>query len=168
MKWFRFYSEVLHDPKVRRLSDRRFRQWVNLLCIANASEPRGVLPPLSDLADLLRLPLAKAQAVLDDLSERGFLDATEGGLMPHNWPERQRTVTRLPLTVWRAIRRRVLRRDGFTCQYCGAKERLEVDHVVPFVRGGSHSLSSLKTACLPCNRSKGSLLLEEWDGLGQA
>jgi 5-methylcytosine-specific restriction endonuclease McrA len=48
------------------------------------------------------------------------------------------------------------------CAYCGdaATER---DHVVPLVRGGSHTLDNLVPACGPCNRSKGDKLLSEWE-----
>ncbi len=65
--------------------------------------------------------------------------------------------------AWRAIRTRVFARDDYTCQYCGERgKRLECDHVIPVARGGSHDDDNLKTACLPCNRSKRSRLLSEW------
>lgn len=57
----------------------------------------------------------------------------------------------------------VLERDGFTCQYCGAKApdaQLEVDHIVPVVRGGTNDPDNLRTACVGCNRGKGDKLLE--------
>ena len=89
MKWFRFYSEALHDPKVRRLSDRLFRYWVNLLCLASMHERRGILPPLADVADGLRVPIKRAELGLAELVTLGFLDQTADGLMPHNWTGRQ-------------------------------------------------------------------------------
>lgn len=39
---------------------------------------------------------------------------------------------------------------------------LEVDHIVPIIRGGSGDPSNLQLLCLPCNRSKGSRDFEEW------
>jgi len=51
----------------------------------------------------------------------------------------------------------ILQRDGFTCQYCGAKApavKLEVDHVVPVAEGGAHTADNLATACWPCNNGK--------------
>ena len=43
------------------------------------------------------------------------------------------------------------------CHYCGARceEFLEVEHVVPLSKGGSHTASNIVPACMPCNRSKG-------------
>lgn len=41
--WFKFYSEFLHDPKVRRLSIEERYIWVGLLCLAAESPVRGEL-----------------------------------------------------------------------------------------------------------------------------
>ena len=59
-------------------------------------------------------------------------------------------------------KREILRRDNFTCQYCGRKSRqLTIDHVIPRHRNGAHSWENLVAACPPCNRSKGGKLLAE-------
>lgn len=56
---------------------------------------------------------------------------------------------------WYRIMKEVFRRDNYTCQYCGAKGgKLEVDHIIPFSRGGSDELSNLTTSCRRCNRQK--------------
>ena len=89
MKWFRFYSEALHDPKVRRLPSGLFKDWVLVLCLANEGKPRGVLPPVKDIAYHFNRTPAKVEALLSDLQGRGLLDEKGGGLMPHNWRERQ-------------------------------------------------------------------------------
>ncbi len=47
-------------------------------------------------------------------------------------------------------------RDGFCCQYCGAKGDLTFDHVVPRARGGITSWENVVAACSPCNLKKGS------------
>lgn len=49
----------------------------------------------------------------------------------------------------------VLKRDQFTCQYCGKSGcKLEVDHVVPVSKGGADTIENLRTACFDCNRGK--------------
>jgi 5-methylcytosine-specific restriction endonuclease McrA len=44
---------------------------------------------------------------------------------------------------------------GGRCVRCGSRKALEVDHVVPLARGGSHLPSNIQPLCRPCNRSKG-------------
>lgn len=87
MKWFRFYSGAVNDPKVQRLPPEMFRAWVNLLCIA--SEHDGVLPSAADLAFILRLSGGKVAERIKYLTECGLLDETETGVEPHNWEGRQ-------------------------------------------------------------------------------
>ena len=49
----------------------------------------------------------------------------------------------------------VFLRDRFTCQYCGAKEDLTFDHLIPRSRGGQTRWDNVVAACAPCNLSKG-------------
>lgn len=58
-------------------------------------------------------------------------------------------------------RQNIFKRDGGMCQYCGAKEHLTLDHVVPKSRGGKSSWDNLVTACQRCNSQKGDLTPEE-------
>ena len=41
------------------------------------------------------------------------------------------------------------------CRFCGSKERLSVDHIIPVIRGGRTERSNLQCLCLPCNIKKG-------------
>lgn len=53
-------------------------------------------------------------------------------------------------------RRNVLRRDSFTCQYCGTRRGpMTTDHVVPRSMGGGDSWTNLVCACVRCNNAKG-------------
>jgi len=91
MKWFRFYDEVLDDPKCQRLTPVMFRHWVNILCIANRSNQRGTLPAVEHIAFSLRLTQAKTMAVLNDLVTVGLLDRNGNETFsPHGWSSRQR------------------------------------------------------------------------------
>ena len=52
---------------------------------------------------------------------------------------------------------KVLKRDRFTCTYCGitgADAELHVDHVIPLSKGGSNNIYNLTTACSSCNLRK--------------
>jgi 5-methylcytosine-specific restriction protein A len=55
------------------------------------------------------------------------------------------------------IRIRAMKRDRFQCTYCGAPGtdvELEIDHIIPVSKGGSHHISNLTTACRACNQKK--------------
>ena len=55
-------------------------------------------------------------------------------------------------------RRAVFARDDWTCQYCGARSNLTVDHVIPRSKGGASSWENIVASCAPCNRRKGNAL----------
>jgi 5-methylcytosine-specific restriction endonuclease McrA len=55
-------------------------------------------------------------------------------------------------------RRAVFARDGWECQYCGARTSLTVDHVIPRSKGGESSWENIVASCAPCNRRKGDRL----------
>ena len=46
-------------------------------------------------------------------------------------------------------------RDNFTCQHCGIRRHLSIDHIIPESKGGTLDLENLQTLCMPCNRKKG-------------
>jgi 5-methylcytosine-specific restriction endonuclease McrA len=55
-------------------------------------------------------------------------------------------------------RRAVFARDDWTCQYCGSRAQLTVDHVIPRSKGGGSTWDNIVAACAPCNRRKGDAL----------
>jgi 5-methylcytosine-specific restriction endonuclease McrA len=55
-------------------------------------------------------------------------------------------------------RRAVFARDNWTCQYCGSRTSLTVDHVIPRSKGGPSSWDNIVASCAPCNRRKGNAL----------
>lgn len=57
------------------------------------------------------------------------------------------------------LRARILDRDGWACQYCGARlltnKDATVDHIHPVSLGGTNDESNLRACCQPCNILKG-------------
>ena len=49
----------------------------------------------------------------------------------------------------------VFLRDRFECQYCGERDDLTFDHVIPRSRGGKTTWDNVVAACAPCNLLKG-------------
>ena len=80
-----------------------------------------------------------------------MMKARTGELMKQ-YAEQQRSI------ITSGVRYRILRRDKFACQACGATQKdgakLEVDHIKPVSKGGSSSDSNLQTLCDRCNRGK--------------
>lgn len=81
---------------------------------------------------------------------------------PNHSPTQQR---RTPRNVnWR-LRALVLLRDGARCQLCGAEARngatLQVDHVVPWSKGGETTFENLQVLCHVCNIGKSNAQLPE-------
>ena len=46
-----------------------------------------------------------------------------------------------------------------TCAYCGSKENLSLDHIVPQCKGGSNLSKNIVCACTKCNGAKAH---EDW------
>ena len=74
---------------------------------------------------------------------------------------KNKTKRRTSRNISDRMRFRILSRDGFTCQSCGAspiKERgveLHVDHITPWSKGGETEEENLQTKCKQCNLGKG-------------
>ncbi len=61
------------------------------------------------------------------------------------------------------IREYLLEKFHRTCAYCGATNTsLEIEHIVPRSRGGTHRVSNLTLACHACNTAKGAQTAAEF------
>jgi hypothetical protein len=67
------------------------------------------------------------------------------------------------------LRHQILERDGFKCMDCGKSPQthgvtLEVDHRLPFSKGGSNDPSNLRTLCSDCNGGKSDRIIDYPEG----
>lgn len=53
-----------------------------------------------------------------------------------------------------SLKRLILRRDKYICQNCGVDNNLEIDHIIPILKGGDNSESNLQVLCGMCNKIK--------------
>ncbi|WP_098007881.1 HNH endonuclease [Streptomyces sp. sk226] len=61
------------------------------------------------------------------------------------------------MPVTKRLRYEVMRRDNYTCRYCGAAApsvKLTIDHVIPQALGGPDEPANLVAACEDCNSGK--------------
>jgi hypothetical protein len=68
------------------------------------------------------------------------------------------------MAIGKKTRFEVLKRDNFTCQYCGGKPPdaiLHVDHRTPVAVGGEDDVNNLITSCADCNLGKSDTVLED-------
>jgi 5-methylcytosine-specific restriction endonuclease McrA len=51
---------------------------------------------------------------------------------------------------------------GSTCLFCGSSEQINLDHIIPISRGGSHGIGNLQPLCDNCNSTKYNKTIMEW------
>ena len=58
----------------------------------------------------------------------------------------------------KGLKQELMKRQDNTCVYCGYRRiarTLDIDHMIPAVRGGPNDVSNLQVICRPCNQRKG-------------
>lgn len=94
----------------------------------------------------------------DDTNDSEEYDIEESNTEKRIQEPKRRKTSR---NISERMRFRILVRDGFTCQSCGAsplKSRgveLHVDHIIPWSKGGETEDKNLEAKCSKCNLGKG-------------
>lgn len=107
----------------------------------------------------LVLVMLKKAEMVTDVPERRFRSIQSEFRFPSII--RLFTYVQLPFKKVSLSRQNVFKRDGNRCVYCGSRDKLTVDHVVPRAQGGRTVWNNLVTACYKCNSRKGDLTPEE-------
>jgi 5-methylcytosine-specific restriction endonuclease McrA len=89
------------------------------------------------------------------LNGRGFIHTVSEKYPRPSIIRLERMIKRPRIRV-KLSKREVLRRDNYTCQYCGQKvPHMTIDHIIPRSQGGKHEWDNLVAACPTCNHRKG-------------
>lgn len=94
----------------------------------------------------------------DDTNDSEELDIKELNTEDNTKESKRKRTSR---NISERMRFRILVRDGFTCQSCGASPlktrgvELHVDHIIPWSKGGETEDVNLGTKCSQCNLGKG-------------
>jgi len=73
---------------------------------------------------------------------------------PHRKPI-ENSQTPLSRAIPARVRSQVWRRDRGKCQNCGSKFGIEIDHIQPFSKNGTHDPENLRLLCKSCNLRAG-------------
>lgn len=84
-----------------------------------------------------------------------------------NWVAKNREVVRAFAAEYRARKlaattekvdyKQIIERDKSICWICKQivpEDKIDIDHIIPLTRGGSHSYENLAVSCTSCNRKK--------------
>lgn len=110
--------------------------------------------------------LGKAESVLRDELNDGWWDPSPNqhcrsrGCCEYAPPPGGTETAKQPIPS--SLRWKIWERDDFTCQGCGVRQRLTIDHIIPESAGGTLDPENLQTLCKSCNSAKGSKTPEEW------
>lgn len=179
MQWFRLYSRMVDDDKLKLLAFEDRWHFVALCCLKS----EGLLDEaVSDLRD--RRIAVRLGVQLRELEEIGRrlreVELVDEALSPLAWDDlqfrsdssrdrvqkyREARKSKGLQAQWqpsKALRAAVYERDNHTCVYCGSKDGLSLDHKTPEMHGGDHSFDNLQTTCRPCNARKRDLTDEEY------
>lgn len=122
------------------------------------------------------VPIARVspeRAVVLIMQNKAYMIQTQGQEMFHSQRHQVPVPAVIGLTSWyklpphyyghaRLSVATLLRRDNWTCQYCGREKRdlkenefLTRDHVFPASRGGEDRWENVVLSCISCNNRKG-------------
>lgn len=148
--------------------------FVGLWCLADR-EGRIEDRPRRIKAELFPFDNFEVDPMLNQLQNKGFIVRYEASgenylsivnFVKHQDPHYKEKASEIPppegqtdqikaTGVTRSQRERILVRDKYSCQHCGSKQQLCIDHILPVSRGGDSSDENLQVLCLSCNTSKG-------------
>lgn len=56
--------------------------------------------------------------------------------------------------IIRDLHKRIAKLEAPCCPYCGDKEQLVIDHIIPKSKGGNNEKENLEKICWRCNTAK--------------
>jgi hypothetical protein len=87
--WIKLYHEILHDPKMARLSEHLWNLTIKVFLMAGENEKKGLLPPIQDMSWTLRIGAEELEISLHELESLKITALTKRGWMVKNFEKRQ-------------------------------------------------------------------------------
>ncbi|WP_350449925.1 RNA-guided endonuclease IscB [Aminobacterium mobile] len=159
-------GNAIRDNMTKRANYRRRRRSANTRYRAprfnDRRRPDGWLPP--SLRHRVDTTMSWMRRIMRIASVSGFsVESVKFDTQKMLNPEISRKEYQQGELAGYEVREYLLEKWGRKCAYCGAENvPLQVEHIVPRVRGGSNKVSRLTLACQECNQSKGARSIEEF------
>ena len=137
--YIKLHHEILRDPKMGKLSDTFWRRAVECFLMAGETGQDGMLPPVEDMAWILRLEPERLETELEGLSKIAITELRDGRWCVKNFTKRQEPISdaeRQRMSRYRHVTVTPPSRDGHENVQEGEVE-VEVDKEVEVEGEGS-------------------------------
>jgi hypothetical protein len=91
--WIKLYHEILHDPKMERLTDHLFALCMKLFLLAGEVDKDGELPKVDDIEWTLRREAGTILPDLEELAKVGIVHLDNDRWIVSHFAERQDNIT---------------------------------------------------------------------------
>lgn len=147
--WIKMHRELLTDYEFTSLDDAEKSHLMLIWLLA--SQMDNSIP--FDAEWIGKKISANSPVNIQGLVSKGFIEITTAKNEEKQGSGQSRYVSKKN----RAL---LLEKAKNQCEYCGDKENLEVDHIIPVSIGGSNEIENLQILCRKCNRTKRTKLSE--------
>jgi hypothetical protein len=159
-RWFRFYDDTINNPKALKLTDKSYRAWIGLLCIASKND--GKLPSIEDCALVLRMQPERLTEAVVALVGAELLNRDGDTLSPSDWNTRQ---YKSDTSTERSQRCRQQQRAGVSGQCNVAATVLTEQNKENRTDGATAALASVASLLVEVTDEQA---LAAWDAYGRA
>lgn len=162
--YFSHESEMRNDVKIkalrRKFSHTGYAVWNYLLEVLTDAEGFTIRWEELDIelyAADFDLDASELTEIVNYCIQINLLQLTGNKLSCRSLRAKKKPLpsVRLRKAIRKEVVKYILKRDNYTCTYCGCRGvKMEIDHIVPVSKGGTNDIGNLTTACGPCNRKK--------------
>lgn len=150
-------ANIYDHPAIIEATPRAFFVWVSGLCWSSQNGRLGTIPKRV-VKEIRGTPTSTKSLIKTglwiDLGDEFDMPKTAGYARSELWKWGAGDTISRPHIPFE-LREAVYARDGYACLHCGASERLSLDHIHPFSKGGRDVFDNLQTLCRSCNSKKG-------------
>jgi hypothetical protein len=131
----------------------QFDDYVQLAQIDNGWQPKNL--PLLELLFSNSYVFSPSDLYNKEELEKvkSFYEKEKQKLSPEGKRKTRRAIA-CRVTNMAPVRQAVFQRDNYMCRYCGSKDNLTVDHIIPVSKDGKDEFDNFQTLCKKCNSSK--------------